>query len=185
MRPEVNHRKKVYTTGEIARLCNVAPRTASKWVDCGRLKGYRIPVSRDRRVPRDCLIRFMKENGIALGPLEAGTEPVIMLAGVPDAVADRFAKADVAGWEVRRVADAFDLGVAAVGHAPDCVVLDASLGTVLCRTLAARLRVTAPACLIACLLADDDAGGGGHFDVELRGGDTAPLVAAIAALEAA
>ena len=34
---------KVFTTGQVAKICKVAPRTVSKWFDSGRLKGYRIP----------------------------------------------------------------------------------------------------------------------------------------------
>ena len=52
--------KKVFTTGQVAKICKVAPRTVSKWFDSGRLKGYRIPGSQDRRIPREQLIRFLK-----------------------------------------------------------------------------------------------------------------------------
>src|ERR687886_569888 len=34
--------KKVFTTGQVAKICKVAPRTVSKWFDSGRLRGYRI-----------------------------------------------------------------------------------------------------------------------------------------------
>ena len=44
--------KKVFTTGQVAKICKVAPRTVSKWFDSGRLRGYRIPGSQDRRIPR-------------------------------------------------------------------------------------------------------------------------------------
>ena len=44
---------KVFTTGQVAKICKVAPRTVSKWFDSGRLKGYRIPGSQDRRIPRE------------------------------------------------------------------------------------------------------------------------------------
>src|SRR5262249_20909278 len=43
--------KKVFTTGQVAKICKVAPRTVSKWFDSGRLRGYRIPGSQDRRIP--------------------------------------------------------------------------------------------------------------------------------------
>ena len=36
---------KVFTTGQVAKICKVAPRTVSKWFDSGRLRGYRIPGS--------------------------------------------------------------------------------------------------------------------------------------------
>ena len=55
---------KVFTTGQVAKICKVAPRTVSKWFDSGRLKGYRIPGSQDRRIPREYLIRFLKEHGM-------------------------------------------------------------------------------------------------------------------------
>ena len=62
--------KKVFTTGQVAKICKVAPRTVSKWFDSGRLRGYRIPGSQDRRIPREHLIRFLKEHGMPLGELE-------------------------------------------------------------------------------------------------------------------
>ena len=34
--------KKVFTTGQVAKICKVAPRTVSKWFDSGRLRGYLI-----------------------------------------------------------------------------------------------------------------------------------------------
>ena len=54
-------RRKVFTTGMIAEICDVAPRTVAKWFDAGLIKGYCIPGSRDRRIPRENLIKFMHE----------------------------------------------------------------------------------------------------------------------------
>lgn len=59
----------IFTTGQVAKYCHVAPRTVSKWFDQGLLKGYRIPGSQDRRVPRENLIAFMKQHGMPLGEL--------------------------------------------------------------------------------------------------------------------
>jgi two-component system response regulator RpaA len=57
---------KVYTTGQVAKFCKVAPRTVGKWFDSGWLKGYRIPGSQDRRIPHEYLVKFMKEHGMPL-----------------------------------------------------------------------------------------------------------------------
>ena len=62
--------KKVFTTGQVAKICKVAPRTVSKWFDSGRLRGYRIPGSQDRRIPREQLLRFLQEHNMPLGELE-------------------------------------------------------------------------------------------------------------------
>jgi excisionase family DNA binding protein len=61
----------VFTTGQVAQICNVASRTANKWFDKGLLKGYRIPGSRDRRVPSKELKRFMKAHNIPLDAFPA------------------------------------------------------------------------------------------------------------------
>lgn len=74
----------IFTTGQVARICKVAPRTVSKWFDSGRLRGYRIPGSQDRRIPREHLIRFLKEHGMPLGELEDEAMGKLLLVGTPD-----------------------------------------------------------------------------------------------------
>lgn len=53
-----------FSTGEIAQLCGVAPRTVCKWIDTGQLKGFRIPGSNDRRVSQASLDSFMRSIGM-------------------------------------------------------------------------------------------------------------------------
>lgn len=57
---------KIYSTGQVARLLNVANRTVAKWIDRGILKGYRLPGSGDRRVSEPDLVDFVKKTGIYL-----------------------------------------------------------------------------------------------------------------------
>jgi excisionase family DNA binding protein len=71
--------KDVLTTGEVAKICNVASRTVSKWFDAGQLEGYRIPGSKDRRIPVDKLIKFMKAHGIPLDGLMSGNTRVLIV----------------------------------------------------------------------------------------------------------
>lgn len=68
--------KEVFTTGDVARLCNVAPRTVSNWFDAGMLKGYRIPGSRARRIPRENLVAFLKQYDMPLFGLENVSNPM-------------------------------------------------------------------------------------------------------------
>ncbi|MHC5017975.1 MAG: helix-turn-helix domain-containing protein, partial [Planctomycetota bacterium] len=72
-------KKDVLTTGQVAQLCNVAPRTVTKWFDSGQLGGYRIPGSKDRRIPQSELIRFMKAHDIPTGELEKGKLRILII----------------------------------------------------------------------------------------------------------
>ena len=54
----------IYTTGQVAELVGVSNRTVAKWFDSCRLRGYRIPGSKDRRIPRYYLERFLEEHGM-------------------------------------------------------------------------------------------------------------------------
>jgi excisionase family DNA binding protein len=58
--------KTIYTTGEIAEMFGVSRRTATKWIDSGLMKGFRIPCGKDRRVPRESVYEFARNHG-ALG----------------------------------------------------------------------------------------------------------------------
>ncbi len=79
-RDRVDHKpKEILTTGEVARICSVAPRTVSKWFDTGQLRGYRIPGSKDRRIPLQQLVRFMKTHGIPMDKLETGRTRLLVV----------------------------------------------------------------------------------------------------------
>ena len=71
--------KDVLTTGEVAKICNVAARTVSKWFDSGQIEGYRIPGSKDRRIPVQSLMDFMQEHGIPFDGLMSGNTRVLVV----------------------------------------------------------------------------------------------------------
>jgi excisionase family DNA binding protein len=130
---------KVYTTGQVARLCGVAPRTAGKWIDSGALPGYRIPGSQDRRVPRANLLRFMAKHGFPSSHVEADGMVRVLHIGsspLPDAVLP-----ESGGFRLRSATGAFEAGILAAELAPHAVVVDfASLGRIESRAIAAGIR---------------------------------------------
>ena len=69
--------KTVFSTLEAAKVCKVSEQAIIRSFDSGQLKGYRLPGSSDRQIPREALLRFMEENGIPTDELdrEASTEP--------------------------------------------------------------------------------------------------------------
>ncbi len=120
--------KDVLTTGEVASICNVAPRTVSKWFDSGKLRGYRIPGSKDRRIPLVQLVRFMRAHGIPLNGLDSGITRVLVVEGDTD-VAEllSIALARDAGYEVRTATTAFGAGGIAESFKPHIMLLDVGL----------------------------------------------------------
>jgi len=121
---------KVLSTGQVAKICKVAPRTVSKWFDSGRLKGYRIPGCRDRRIPLVYLIKFLKEHGMPLGDLEDEVTARVLIVS-QDQVMMKDLKRELSPERSFRVATAtggFDAGVQAESFHPDCVIVDFSIG---------------------------------------------------------
>src|SRR6195952_5832393 len=106
--------KDVLTTGEVAKICNVAPRTVSKWFDSGTLTGYRIPGSKDRRIPLSQLIRFMKHHGMPLNGLMTGATRVLIVDNEQDVVEvlEKILE-DEAKFEVEVCKGGFEAGVRA------------------------------------------------------------------------
>ncbi len=134
------NQKDVLTTGEVARICNVAPRTVSKWFDTGKLKGYRIPGSRDRRIPTGQLIKFMRAHGMPLNELEGAGLRVLVVDDEAD-IAQTLC--DVLGanekYQVRTAANGFEAGMRAEEFRPHVILLDLMLsdidGRVVCRNI--------------------------------------------------
>jgi excisionase family DNA binding protein len=103
--------KNVLTTGDVAKICHVAPRTVSKWFDNGQLRGYRIPGSKDRRIPVSELVRFMKIHNMPTSELAVGKIRVLIADSnvkTASALADILrSKAD---YEVQTVGSNFETG---------------------------------------------------------------------------
>lgn len=133
--------KNVLTTGEVAKICNVAPRTVSKWFDSGHLSGYRIPGSKDRRIPLDHLVRFMRSHNIPLNGLDTGFTRVLVLDaenGVGQAV--RSALTDKDGYEVITATSALEAGALVVQHQPQVFLVDVTLPDVSPKAIARFIR---------------------------------------------
>lgn len=65
---------RVFSIGQVAKICRASPRAVSKWVDSGILKGYRLPESRHRRVTENELLGFLTRHGMPTDLLEGNTQ---------------------------------------------------------------------------------------------------------------
>lgn len=148
--------RSLFTTGQVALICGVATRTASKWIDSGKIPGaYRIPGSNDRRVPRQSLIAFMRKYGLPLGALEHGGVVLIGLSEhVESAVYDALGETPcfaVQSW--------VEAGATIERRKPSAIVVDVSaVGREQCLVSIEALRQDArtEGLRIVVLIADDD-----------------------------
>jgi excisionase family DNA binding protein len=117
--------KDVLTTGEVAKICNVASRTVSKWFDSGQLRGYRIPGSKDRRIPVSSLVRFMKSHGIPLDGLMSGNVRVLIVDSDEEVCSKlREIMGEQTNYEVHVANSAFVAGVECERFRPHVMLLD-------------------------------------------------------------
>ncbi len=132
--------KDVLTTGEVAKICNVAPRTVSKWFDSGQLRGYRIPGSKDRRIPMNALVRFMKQHSIPMDGLRSGQTRVLIVDAETEIVDTlKQVLGEQAHYDVRTAAGGFMAGIECEKFRPHVMLLDMHLpdaeGVEVCRNI--------------------------------------------------
>ncbi|MBW3539540.1 MAG: response regulator [Planctomycetes bacterium] len=133
--------KTVFTTGEAAKICNVSQQTIIRCFDSGQLKGFRVPGSRFRRIPRDVLYKFMKDNGIPTDALESGKRKALIVDDDEDLVElIRDALEADGRFEIRVANNGFDAGMLVKEYHPDIIVLDVMLPDINGKEVCQRVR---------------------------------------------
>lgn len=133
--------KTVFTTGEAAKICKVSQQTIIRCFDSGQLKGFRVPGSRFRRIPRDQLYAFMRDNGIPTDALDSGRRKVLIvdddqeLVELISDVLERDGR-----FEIKTVNNGFDAGMMVKEYHPDLIVLDVMLPDINGREVCQRVR---------------------------------------------
>lgn len=135
--------KKIFTTGEAAEVCKVSQQTIIRCFDSGRIHGFRVPGSRFRRIPREELIRFMRENDIPTSALERGPKRILVVddeAEILELFKDALAR--LGGYKVETASTGYDAGMLTESFKPDLIILDYMLpdvnGNVVCERIRAH-----------------------------------------------
>ena len=132
--------KDLFTTGEAAEICRISQQTIIRCFDAGRLEGFRVPGSRFRRIPRQSLVKFMKENKIPLDSIESGKRKVLIVdddAEIIELIVDVL---DRDGrFETKTASSGYEAGMATEKFRPELILLDYMLpdvnGNVVCQTI--------------------------------------------------
>lgn len=135
--------KEVFTTGEAAAICKVSQQTIIRCFDSGRVKGFRVPGSRFRRIPREELVRFMKENDIPVEALNGPIKHILVVDDDPEII-ELFV--DVLGndkrYAVKTAMTGYEAGTMTESFKPDLMILDYMLpdinGNVVCKSVRAN-----------------------------------------------
>ena len=132
--------KDLFTTGEAAEVCKVSQQTIIRCFDAGRLKGFRVPGSRFRRIPRQSLVKFMKENNIPLDTIESGKRKVLIVdddAEIVELIVDILTRDG--RFETKTASSGYEAGIATQRFRPDLILLDYMLpdinGNIVCQTI--------------------------------------------------
>jgi len=132
--------KDLLTTGEAAEICKVSQQTIIRCFDAGRLEGFRIPGSKFRKIPRQSLIKFMRENNIPLDGLDSGKKKVLIVDDDPEIVELlKDALSRDGRFDIQVAASGYDAGMMTQKFQPDAILLDYMLpdvnGNIVCQTI--------------------------------------------------
>ncbi len=153
--------KQVFTTGEVARVCKVSQQTVIRCFDNGKLKGFRVPGSRFRRIPRESLVSFMKENQIPLDQLDSGRKRVLVVDD-DEAIVEMFTDLlqRTGRFEVRTASSGYEAGILTEQFRPDVILLDFKLpdinGNAVCRSIRANRNYGHMKIIVISGVADPD-----------------------------
>ncbi len=132
--------KDLFTTGEAAEICRVSQQTIIRCFDSGRLKGFRVPGSKFRRIPRANLIKFMRDNNIPLDNLDSGRKKVLIVdddAEIVELISDIMTREG--NYDIRTASSGYEAGMVTQQFRPDLILLDYMLpdvnGNVVCQTI--------------------------------------------------
>ncbi|MCX5672090.1 MAG: response regulator [Planctomycetota bacterium] len=133
--------KDVYSTGEAAKICRVSQQTIIRCFDSGKLQGFYVPGSRFRRIPRESLVKFMKENQIPLSNLDSSKKKVLVVDDTPEIVDMLVESLERDGrFEVKTATCGYDAGLLTQQFHPDVIVIDYVLNDINANVVCKAIR---------------------------------------------
>lgn len=132
---------RVFTSGEVARICGVSADTVSRWFDLGHIQGYRLGPGGDRRIPFDNLRTFMISHGIPLERLTEEERSILIVDDDPyylDIISAVLSK--LGDHKIILASTGFDAGAQVVDHNPYLIILDIHLSDMDGRMVCERVK---------------------------------------------
>ena len=135
--------KQSFSTSEVAKYCHVTADTIRKWAEAGRIHVFKTPGGH-RRIRRDDLIQFLRENNIPLHEELDSSGVKILVVDDEKAVISiirRFLERSQARFQIEIAMDGYDAGHQVATFRPNVIFLDLRLpgidGFEVCRRIKA------------------------------------------------
>lgn len=138
-------KRKTFTTQELAKYCDVTPRTIAQWIREGKIRAHRTPGNHSR-VAREDFITFLKKYDMPIPeeirdvPAASGKKRVLVVDDDPEMVrsVNRVLQGE-GKYIVDTAYNGFEAGQKFTEHKPDVVILDLRMpkvdGYQLCRSI--------------------------------------------------
>ena len=135
------YHKRVFTTGEVAKILHVSQMSVIKWFNEGKLEGYRVPYSKDRRISRESLLKFIKVNSLPIDEFVSLQRNVLIVdddASVRNAIELIFD--DLEEYKIEQASSGYEAGLKLGRTDPDIIILDIMLSDMDSRNLVKKIR---------------------------------------------
>lgn len=120
---------KTLTSGEIAAFCDVNLRTVIRWIESGKLKGFKLPGRGNNRVLVDDFIDFLERHNMPVPQqLHGDATPGILIVDDEMPVAKSIQRvARRAGYDTMIATGGFQAGIMLSQNNPKLMTLDLSM----------------------------------------------------------
>lgn len=134
--------KKFFTTGDVAKICEISPKTVINYCESGKLSSEKSPVTNYRRIPRDALVAFMEKYNIPVSRADSIEQKSVLVVDDDENFVRLLKKAFNLAEKnvlVKVACDGYEALVEIGKEAPDLVILDVMMpkidGYEVCKTL--------------------------------------------------
>jgi excisionase family DNA binding protein len=135
--------KDIYTTYQVARMCDVDITTVINWIDTGKLTAYKTPGGH-RRIRRDDFVKFLRAYNLPIPwrVLRGGSQTILIIND-DDALQEKITNIVKDKWPditVLTAEDAFAAGKLLAEKRPTLVILTKKLPGIDCSQVCQMIR---------------------------------------------
>ncbi|MEL6179580.1 MAG: response regulator [Myxococcota bacterium] len=119
---EINYDKDVFTTFEVAKICNANITSIKNWIEHNKIRAFRTPGGH-YRIERAVLVDFLNRYGMP-NPFTARDRKRVLIVGNDPGTVELVRRAVGRDHEVEGTDDGLEAALMVGARRPDCLVID-------------------------------------------------------------